>query len=135
MAAQALTIGQLAARFDLNTSAIRYYERTGVLPAAERVSGQRRYGPEAVRRLEVLEIAKRVGFTLEEARLLLERTDSDSPAFEVVRELAERKLPEVDALIERAQAMRRWLVTATSCPCSNLDACELMTSPRTSRAR
>ena len=120
-----LTIGQLARQFGLNTSAIRYYERVGVLPQPERQSGQRRYGPDAVRRLEVLETAKRAGFSLDEARLLLERTEAGTPAFEAVRDLAERKLPEVDALIARAQAMRSWLMIATDCSCTTLDACAL----------
>ena len=120
-----LTIGQLAQRFGLNTSAIRYYERAGVLPEPARESGQRRYGPDAVRRLEVLEVAKRAGFTLDEARLLLQRTDAGSPAFEAVRELAARKLPELDALIARAQEMRRWMITASDCSCTTLDVCAL----------
>ena len=58
---ETLTIGQLAQRFGLNTSAIRYYEASGVLPKPARVSGQRRYGPDAIRRLEVLDVAKRAG--------------------------------------------------------------------------
>jgi DNA-binding transcriptional MerR regulator len=66
-----LTIGQLAQRFGLKTSAIRYYERIGVLPEPERHSGQRRYGADAIKRLEVLDIAKRAGFSLDEARVLL----------------------------------------------------------------
>jgi len=120
-----LTIGQLARRFDLNTSAIRYYERVGVLPAPARESGRRRYGPDAVRRLEVLAVAKRAGFTLDEARLLLQRADAGSPAFESLRALAARKLPEVEALIERAQAMRAWLLSANDCSCTSLDVCAL----------
>ena len=120
-----LRIGQLAQRFALNTSAIRYYERVGVLPPADRVSGQRRYGEDAVRRLEVLEVAKRAGFSLDEARLLLERAEAGTPAFEALRELAERKLPEVDALIARAQAMRGWLQLASDCECETFDACAL----------
>ena len=125
MSSASLTIGQLAARFGLNTSAIRYYERTGILPPPERESGRRRYGPESVRRLEVLEAAKHAGFTLDEARLLLQRTEAGTPAFEALRELAERKLPEVDALIARAQEMRSWLLVATDCSCTSLDVCGL----------
>jgi MerR family redox-sensitive transcriptional activator SoxR len=120
-----LTIGQLARQFGLNPSAIRYYERTGILPAAERVSGRRHYGPDAVRRLEVLEAAKHAGFTLDEARLLMQRTEAGTPAFEAVRDLAQRKLPDVDALIARAQEMRTWLLVATDCSCTSLDACAL----------
>lgn len=120
-----LTIGQLARRFALNTSAIRYYEANGILPEPVRKSGQRRYGPDAVRRLEVLDVAKRAGFTLDEARVLLQSAEAGTPAFESLRDLAARKLPEVDALISRAQAMRTWLLTATDCSCTTLDVCAL----------
>jgi MerR family transcriptional regulator, redox-sensitive transcriptional activator SoxR len=124
-----LTIGQLAQRFGLNTSAIRYYEANGVLPEPARESGQRRYGPDAVRRMEVLDVAKRAGFSLDEARVLLQRTEAGSPAHEALRELATRKLPEVEALIERAEAMRAWLITATGCSCKTLDVCALFNEP------
>jgi MerR family redox-sensitive transcriptional activator SoxR len=125
-----LTIGQLARRAGLKPSAIRYYERVGVLPAPERASGQRRYGEAAVRRLEVLDVAKRAGFSLDEARVLLERTEAGTPAFEALRELAARKLPEVEDLISRAQDMRAWLLAATGCSCSSLDVCALFDAPR-----
>lgn len=122
---ETLTIGQLAKRVGLATSAIRFYERTGVLPEPQRVSGQRRYGPDAVRRLEVLEVAKQAGFSLDEATLLLRSADAGTPAFEAVRALAERKLPDIEALIARAQEMRSWMLTATDCSCTNLDVCAL----------
>jgi MerR family redox-sensitive transcriptional activator SoxR len=135
---QTLTIGQLAQRFELKTSAIRYYERVGVLPEAARESGQRRYGADAIKRLEILDVAKRAGFTLDEARILLQGSDVGSPAFQSLRELAARKLPEVEALIIRAQAMRAWLLTATDCSCTTLDVCTLfdrdIQSPETALA-
>jgi MerR family transcriptional regulator, redox-sensitive transcriptional activator SoxR len=126
-----LTIGQLAARFRLNTSAIRYYERSGVLPEPERESGQRRYGRDALRRLEVLEVAKRAGFSLDEAKVLLESAEAGTPAFAAVRELAARKLPEIDALISRAEAMRNWMLAATHCDCTSFDACALFEADAT----
>jgi len=69
--------------------------------------------------------SKRAGFSLEEARALLATDREGSPAYAQLRELAQQKLPEVDALIERAQAMRAWLHTATGCGCQTLDACAL----------
>jgi MerR family copper efflux transcriptional regulator len=96
-----LTIGQLAKQFGLNTSAIRYYEREGVLPEPARASGRRRYGADTVRRLQLLDVAKRAGFTLDDARALLATGSDGSPAHQQIRELARRKLPEVEALIER----------------------------------
>jgi MerR family redox-sensitive transcriptional activator SoxR len=125
MSTETFTIGQLAHAAGLNASAIRYYESVGVLPEPERESGQRRYGPEALRRLQVIDVAKRAGFTLEEAAVLLATDGRGSPAHAQLRELAVRKLPEVEALIERAQAMRDWLNTATGCNCETLDVCTL----------
>ena len=125
-----LTIGDVARRAGLNTSAIRYYEARGVLPDPERESGRRRYTEETVRRLRVIEIAKRAGFTLDEARVLLATEEDGSPASEQIRALAVRKLPDVDALIARAQAMRDWLQTATGCSCDTLDVCGLFDDGR-----
>lgn len=116
-----LTIGQVAERAGINSSAVRFYERVGLLPAPERVSGQRRYGEETVRRLEVIDIAKRAGFNLGEIRLLL----NDSSGETQLRALAQSKLPEVEALIARAEAMRDWLLKAQRCRCSSLELCAL----------
>ena len=120
-----LTIGEVARQVGLNTSAIRYYEAVGVLPAPERSSGQRRYTEQTIQRLHVIDVAKRAGFSLDDARLLLAATDGGDPAYAKLRELARRKLPEVDALISRAQAMRDWLSTASGCNCETLDVCAL----------
>jgi MerR family transcriptional regulator, redox-sensitive transcriptional activator SoxR len=120
-----LTIGEVARHVGLRASAIRYYESVGVLPEPEREGGQRRYTTKTIRRLQTLDVAKRAGFTLDEARVLLATADQGTPAHEQLRELAQRKLPEVEALIERAQAVRDWLSTATGCNCQTLDECAL----------
>lgn len=82
--------------------------------------------------MEVLDVAKRAGFSLDEARVLLQRAEAGTPAFASLRELAARKLPEVDELITRAHAMRDWLLTATACSCTTLDACALFDPHRES---
>jgi len=120
-----LTIGQLAARAGLNASAIRFYERERLLPEPERIGGQRRYAADVLRRLAVIDISKRAGFTLDEIRLLLDSSDAGEPAYQQLASLAERKLPEVEALIARAEAMRDWLTVARECGCSSLDLCGL----------
>jgi MerR family redox-sensitive transcriptional activator SoxR len=63
-----LTIGQVAAQADVRTSAIRYYEDVGVLPTPERVGGRRRYTVDVLRRLAIIDVAQRAGFTLDEIR-------------------------------------------------------------------
>ena len=119
-----LTIGEVATAVGLNTSAVRYYERVGVLPQPERVSGQRRYLPEAIDQLRTIQAAQQAGFSLEEITQLL-RGVEDGRAAEELRVLAERKLPDVEALIERAEAMKRWLELASECRCGSLDVCAL----------
>lgn len=123
----ALSIGEVAREANVSASAIRFYERSGLLPEAERVSGKRRFGPDAVRRLEIIEIAKQAGFSLDEVRALLDSIDSGTPAHEELRALAARKLPEVEVLLERARAMRDWLVVASTCGCESLEDCGLFT--------
>lgn len=125
MAEAELSIGEVAQQAGINVSAIRFYEREGLLPAAERVSGQRRFDEETVRRLGIIDVAKRAGFSLEEIRTLLSSTDRGSPAHEQLRALAAQKLPEVDALIQQAETMRGWLIAAGKCDCESLEGCAL----------
>ena len=119
-----LTISKLAAAGGVNASAVRYYERRGLMPEPERVGGQRRYSPDAIARLRTIRAAQQAGLSLEEIAQLLVGAD-DGESAEVLRDLAERKLPEVEALIERAEAMKGWLELAAECRCSSLDVCEL----------
>jgi MerR family transcriptional regulator, redox-sensitive transcriptional activator SoxR len=122
-----LTIGEVARRAGVRPSAIRFYERHGVLPEPVRVSGQRRYAEDVVQRLAAIDIAKRAGFSLAEAKQLLAAADRGGPAPEL-RELAEGKLLQVEALIARAEAMRAWLELARGCGCATLEECGLFTT-------
>jgi MerR family transcriptional regulator, redox-sensitive transcriptional activator SoxR len=125
MAKETLSIGEVAERAGVNVSAIRFYERQGILPEPERVGGQRRYTASAVKRLEIIASAKRGGFPLREIKALLASIDAGAPAHEQLGALASRRLPEVDALIDHAQTMRGWLTAAVSCRCETLDTCAL----------
>jgi MerR family redox-sensitive transcriptional activator SoxR len=119
-----MTIGQVASRAGVATSTIRYYESVGVLPEPEREAGQRRYTLDVLRRLAIVDIAQRAGFSLEEIRRLLDGTSSGA-AHESVRALAHAKVPAVTALIARAEAVKRWLEVASECECATLDVCAL----------
>ena len=124
-----LTIGELAHKAGLATSAIRYYERVGLLPRAARVSGQRRYGEDALARLAFIDAAQHAGFTLAEIRELADRADDAQELARPMRELSARKLPEVRAAIERAQEMRVWLEVASGCECGSPQDCTLFPQP------
>jgi MerR family transcriptional regulator, redox-sensitive transcriptional activator SoxR len=119
-----LSIGEIARRAGLKASSIRYYESLGVLPEPARVSGQRRYRPDVLRQLTVIGIAQEAGFSLEEIRDLLSGSGGARPS-ERLQALARRKLPEVNALIARAAAMRAWLEAASACECPDFEACAL----------
>jgi MerR family transcriptional regulator, redox-sensitive transcriptional activator SoxR len=113
----ALLIGELAKRAGLAPSAIRYYESIGLLPEPYRVSGQRRYGDDTLKRLEFIAAAQQAGFTLREIAELSDGFD--------VRGLAARKLPEVKAELKRARERKRWLDAASACDCPSPDDCTL----------
>jgi MerR family transcriptional regulator, redox-sensitive transcriptional activator SoxR len=118
-----MRIGEVAEQAGVKTSLIRYYEDIGLLPEPERVSGQRRYDASVLRRLAVIDVAQRAGTRLDEIRLLLEH--GSEPMSGQLRELAARRLPEIDALIERAVRVRGWLEAATGCECRSIDECAL----------
>jgi MerR family transcriptional regulator, redox-sensitive transcriptional activator SoxR len=130
-----LTIGEVAQLVGLRTSAIRYYESIGILPEPDRCNGQRRYGDETVRRLQVIDIATRAGFSLQDAGRLLAAESDGRPVHEPLRDLAQSTLSDVEALIERAEEMRSWLNTAVRCGCESLEICPLFHehSPRVVR--
>lgn len=120
---QHLTIGEVARRAGLSTSAIRYYERAGLLLAPERVNGQRRYDGDVLTRLAIVRMAQEAGFTIEEIRTLVSGFPEGTPAAVRWREVATRKLPQVEAMIRRLDIMRQVLVESLACDCLTLDAC------------
>jgi MerR family transcriptional regulator, redox-sensitive transcriptional activator SoxR len=125
-----LSIGELVHHSGKAASAIRYYEDIGLLPDPLRVSGRRRYPREVVRTLAVIETAQRAGLTLHEIRLLLQASADNRMATERLREVAERKLPELVALTERIELVRGWLKDAARCVCPALDDCPLFEPSR-----
>jgi DNA-binding transcriptional MerR regulator len=116
----------VAAAAGVNASAIRYYERHGLLPQPARAGGKRRYGGEVLERLSILGVAKQAGFSLDEIRLLFEATDGGAPAHTQLKELARRKLPEVEALIAHATEVKSWLEATDQCTCDTLEDCSLL---------
>jgi MerR family redox-sensitive transcriptional activator SoxR len=121
-----LTIGEVARRAGVRTSAIRYWEDEGVLPPPRRVGGQRRYDEAVLARLAVVRLAQEVGFSVADVRALVEGFEAEGVAPARWRELAQRKLVEIDALIDRAEGMKRLLEESLGCGCLTLDACELV---------
>lgn len=119
-----LTISEVARRAGLRPSAIRYYEQMGILPAAGRTGGQRRYGAAALYRLAVVQRARQAGFSLEEIRVLFFGFGEGTRAEARWRKLAERKLAELDAMAEGIKGMKDVLNRMSAkCQCATLEAC------------
>jgi MerR family transcriptional regulator, redox-sensitive transcriptional activator SoxR len=119
-----LTISQVARQVRLRPSAIRYYERIGLLPRAERLSGQRRYDPAVLYRLAIIQRARELGFTLTEIRHLFFGFRDATRASERWRTLSQRKLAELDHLMDGIKAVRGVLKKLmTKCRCNTLDQC------------
>ena len=119
-----LTISQVANGSRLRPSAIRYYERIGLLPPAQRISGQRRYDQRALYRLAIIQRARQLGFTLTEIRYLFFGFRDVTRASERWRVLSQRKLAELEHLMDGIKIVRGLLKRMmTKCRCGTLDQC------------
>src|SRR5215467_993054 len=119
-----LTISQVARQIRLRPSAIRYYEQIGLLPPAHRLSGQRRYDPRVFYRLAIIQRARQLGFTLAEIRYLFFGFRDVTRASERWRALSQRKLAELEHLMDGIRAVRGLLKQLiTKCRCDTLDQC------------
>lgn len=119
-----MPIGALARAAGLAPSAIRYYEKAGLLPRPGRQSGQRRYGSEAAARLRIIQLARDAGFTIAETRTFLSGFSQATTPAARWRALAERKLAELDAQSQRIARMRKLLESSFHCGCLRIEDCE-----------
>ena len=114
-----MSIGDVARKAGLNPSAIRYYERLGLLPRPPRASGRRQYGDDVLERLAVVRFAKHVGFSIAEIKLLLDGVHGRPPT-ERWRRLARAKAAQVDEFIAHARIVRKMLQETLDHQCPKL---------------
>ena len=115
-----LDIGEVRQRTGLQASALRYYEQRGLIQSTGRNGLRRRYHPEVIRRLALIQVAQAGGFTLAETAELLETTGSD-PDF---RKRLAAKADELDQRIEILAGIRDQLRHAVNCPSPRLVDCQ-----------
>ena len=118
-----MKIGELAARAGLNPSAIRYYEKMGLLAVPDRIGGQRRYPGGALDRLLLIRFAGQMGFTLGETKLFLHGLRDSTPVGPRWKKLAARKIIEMQESIARARRMEKLLQGLLGCRCRSLHQC------------
>ena len=114
-----MQISEVAKRVGIRASAIRYYERIGLLPPPARISGRRFYGADVLDRLTVIRFGLKVGFSLKELSLLL----ADFGSRLARKKAAQGKLQELGILRERVKLMEDLLNAVKLCRCGTVRAC------------
>src|SRR5262245_37223644 len=115
-----IAIGELARRTGLASSALRYYERAGLLSPTARARGRRHYGPSSAERVALVQLCQDAGFTLREIRALVTAWSRRSRLW---APLAQAKLRELDARIAQAKRAKTLVQHALACPHRNLVTC------------
>ena len=122
----ALTIGELAARTGVATSALRFYEERGLLRARRNVSGYREYERAATRRVAFIVFAQRVGYSLDEIAVELgELPENRVPTRADWARLSARWVQRIDQRIAELERLRGGLTECIGCGCLSLDRCKL----------
>lgn len=120
-----MSIGELARRVGATPSALRYWERAGLLEPAERIGGRRRYQPSAADRVGLIRLCQDAGFGIGEIRDLLAADPHGDGAW---RATAADKLAAVHGQIARLRAAAQMLEHALACPHPSLSACPNFTA-------
>lgn len=120
-----MKIGEMVKRSELPASTIRYYEQIGLIPRPARASGQRIYEESTIDLLEVIKIARGLGYALDEVRPLLEAFRTRNEPSSVCHELVRSKLHELDELIQKTEEMKRTLTAGLDCECEGPQDCFL----------
>jgi MerR family redox-sensitive transcriptional activator SoxR len=121
-----LTIGQVAERSGVATSALRFYEDRGLIAAERTSAGHRRYSRAVIRRVAFIVFAQRVGLTLEEIGAALARLPEDRvPARRDWARLSTAWRARIDARIAELERLKAGLTECIGCGCLSLDRCRL----------
>ena len=121
-----LTIGELAQRAGVATSAIRFYETRGLVDSQRTTGNQRRYAKSTLRRVAFIRTAQRVGLTLEEiGEALATLPDGRTPTKADWSRLSQTWRPRLDAQIRRIELLRDRLDGCIGCGCLSLRSCAL----------
>lgn len=121
-----LSIGALAQRAGVATSAVRFYEANGLLRGSRTEGNQRRYAKETLRRVAFIRIAQSVGLSLEEIRAALATLpEQRTPTRADWARLSRAWKPLIEARIAALAALRDQLDDCIGCGCLSLKTCKL----------
>jgi MerR family redox-sensitive transcriptional activator SoxR len=121
-----LTIGHIADRTGLATSAIRYYEEEGLVHPFRTDTGQRRFDRADIRRLSFVMIAQNLGFTIAQIReVLRDLPEERTPSKADWSRISKRFRRDLDRRIAQMEALREKLDGCIGCGCLSMKACAL----------
>jgi MerR family redox-sensitive transcriptional activator SoxR len=118
-----LTVGELARRSGVATSALRFYESRGLIESVRTPSGHRRYLRSVIRRVAFVVFAQRVGLSLDEVGAELPR--NRIPQAEDWAKLSGSWSRRIDARIAELERLKSGLTGCISCGCLSLERCQL----------
>ena len=114
-----LSIGDIAKRTGVTVETLRFYEKQGLIPTPARsASGYRQYPQTTVKRVQLVQRAKAVGFTLSDIRELLALRTQPGVTCVDIRRRAESKIAEIEAKLDELERMRQAL-RRLAAQCSN----------------
>ena len=130
-----LSIGDVARLTGIRPSALRYYERVGLIPPPHRRSGRRVYESGIFAAIALVQLAQDAGFSIGEIRELLDGFERTTPASARWQALARRKQTEVRARIERLERVCDLLERLAQCQCDTLEECVRCRTSAAARGR
>ncbi len=114
-----MDIAQIAKRSGVPASTLRYYEEKGLIASVGRSGLRRTFGPEILEQLSLIALGQAAGFSLDEIKAML----AGGRRARIDRQALEAKACEIDATIERLQALSNGLHHAAVCPAPNHFEC------------
>lgn len=110
-----MAIGEVANLADVATSTLRYYEDIGLITPHRRINGRRRYLPSILTILAFIQLAKDSNFTLDEIKELIHDFPEEVPVSERWQIIANRKIQEINQIINEAQSTKALLEESLDC--------------------
>ncbi len=127
MRSEGLTIGEVAARSGVATSALRFYEAEGLISSTRTTGNQRRYERSTLRRIALIQAGKAAGISLDEIRDALTALQGErTPTKRDWERLSRRWRDDLDRRIATLNALRDRLTGCIGCGCLSLKTCSLL---------
>jgi DNA-binding transcriptional MerR regulator len=114
-----MDISEVVKRTGVPASALRYYEKKGLIASSERKGGRRRFGAAVLDQLALIALGQAAGFSLDEIRTMLSPRGGPN----IDRQRLAAKAREIDATVRQLRAVSRGLRHAAACPAPSHAQC------------